>query len=266
MNEKSTSIGTLGAEKTFLDRTASIEFRMPILQGINSVQSLDGNQQNDGGVEFGNMTIIPKMIICEGDRHIVSVGMGINLPTARSGTATIPFSNSTQPIFTIHNQAVHLSPFVGLLLLPTDDTYVISFAQVDFDTSGNAVTGISQGNSAGTYQDQNLFHFDVAAGKFLYRNDNSRLSGIAAQFEVHYSTTLQDSDYVSFGDGEIGNPFNRLDLLILTGGLNFQFWNSSWLTVGCAVPVRGSHYDSRYSINPERPFDAEIQVLFNRFF
>jgi hypothetical protein len=255
---------TLGAEKTFLDRTASVEFRMPILQGASAVQSFDGNQQNDSRVEFGNMTIIPKMILSEGDSHIVSAGLGINLPTARQGTITIP-GNSIQPFLTIRNQSVHLSPFVGLLLLPGNNTYIISFAQVDFDTSGNAVIGAT-GSNLGTYQDQNLFHFDVAVGRYLYRDNNTRLTGIAAQFEVHYSSTLQDTDHIDFGGGDIGNPFNRLDLLVLTGGMNFQFWNTSWLTVGCAVPVRGSHYDQRYNINPERPFDAEVQVLFNRFF
>ena len=122
------------------------------------------------------------------------------------------------------------------------------------------------GNNLGVYQDQNLFHFDFAVGRYLYRDDSARLTGIAAQFEVHYSSTLQDTDQISFGGGEIFNPFNRLDLLVLTGGLNFQFWNTSWLTVGCAVPVRGSHYDRIYDINPERPFDAEVQVFFNRYF
>lgn len=255
---------TFGAEKTFLDRTASVEFRMPIIQGASAVQSFDFNQQNDDGVEFGNMTIIPKMILSEGDSHIVSAGLGINLPTAREGALTFT-GNVAQRFLTIRNQSVHLSPFLGLLLLPGSNTYVISFAQVDFDTAGNNVTDAA-GNNLGVYQDQNLFHFDFAVGRYLYRDDSARLTGIAAQFEIHYSSTLQDSDQISFGGGEIFNPFNRLDLLVLTGGLNFQFWNTSWLTVGCAVPVRGSHYDRIYDINPERPFDAEVQVFFNRYF
>ncbi|MBC7852818.1 MAG: hypothetical protein IAF94_05230 [Pirellulaceae bacterium] len=255
---------TFGAEKTFLDRTASVEFRMPVIQGASAVQSFDFNQQNDDGVEFGNMTIIPKLILSEGDSHIVSAGLGINLPTARAGALTFT-GNLAQPFLTISNQSVHLSPFLGLLLLPGSNTYIISFAQVDFDTAGNNVTD-GAGNHLGVYQDQNLFHFDVTVGRFLYRDDNARLTGIAAQFEVHYTSTLQDSDEINFGGGEIFNPHNRLDLLTLTGGLNFQFWNTSWLTVGCAVPVRGSQYDSFYGIHPEHPFDAEVQVFFNRYF
>lgn len=254
---------TFGAEKTFLDRTASVEFRMPIIQGASAVQTFDFNQQNDGGVEFGNMTIIPKMLLSEGDSHIISAGLGINLPTARQGTLAFP-GNSIQPFLTIENQSVHLSPFLGLLLLPGSNTYIISFAQVDFDTAGNNVS--DQAGNIGVYQDQNLFHFDIAVGRYLYRNDSARLTGIAAQFEVHYTSTLQDSDDIDFGGGRIFNPYNRLDLLMLTGGFNFQFFNSSWLTVGCAVPVRGSQYDSRYDNYPERPFDAEVQVFFNRFF
>jgi hypothetical protein len=255
---------TFGAEKTFLDRTASVEFRMPIIQGASAVQSFDFNQQNDDGVEFGNMTIIPKIMLSEGDRHIVSAGLGINLPTAREGAITFN-GNLAQRFLTIDNQSVHLSPFLGLLLLPGSNTYIISFAQVDFDTAGNNVVD-GAGNVLGVYQDQNLFHFDVAVGRYFYRNDGARLSGLSAQIEIHYTSTLQDADEVSFSGGDIFNPYNRLDLLTLTGGLNFQFWNTSWLTVGCAVPVRESQYDRRYDLHPERPFDAEVQVLFNRYF
>ena len=255
---------TLGGEKTFLDGTASVEVRMPILQGLSAVQSLDGDLFNDDRVEFGNMTVIPKFIISDGPAYVLSAGLGINLPTARDSTIAAP-GNSFIPTLNIDNQAVHLSPFLGLLVLPSGRTYVISYVQADFDTYGSTISDVN-GRYLGSYQEQNLVHFDVAVGRFLYRDSGSRLSGITAQLELHYSTTIQDSDEVRFGTYTIGNPYNHIDLLIMTAGVNFQFWDSSWLTVGCAVPLSGEEQDPVYSIHPERPFDAEIQVLFNRYF
>jgi hypothetical protein len=255
---------TLGAEKTFRDGTASVEVRMPILQGLSAAQSLDGDLYNDDRIEFGNMTIIPKFILSEGTSYVFSAGLGINLPTAPHAIIT-ETGNSISSSLEIRNQAVHLSPFLGLLLLPSDRTYVIGYVQADFDTYGSTILN---GNGAilGSYQDQNLLHFDVAVGRHLYRNDNARLTGIAAQLELHYTTTIQDADpFPAFGTINITNPFNRLDLLFLTAGVNFQFWDSSWLTVGCAVPLRGTR-DTVFVPNPERPFDAELQVIFNRYF
>jgi hypothetical protein len=251
---------TLGGEKTFWNGLASLELRMPILQGLSALQARDGNLQNDDGVEFGNLTLLPKFIINDGPDFVFSVGLGINLPTALDAS----FTNLQQPFLRIHNEAVHLSPFLGLLWLPTDNMYVISFVQADFAANGNQVTD-GGGNRLGTLHDQNLLYFDVTLGRFLYRDAGTRLSGIAAQLELHYTTTLQDAETLPAAQGLLGNPFNRLDLLILTGGLNFQFWNASSLTVGCAVPVRGAR-DPLSGLHPERPFDVEIQVLFNRYF
>lgn len=254
---------TLGGEKTFWDRTASIEFRMPILQGLSAVQSLDGNLQNDEGVEFGNSTIIPKFILSDGPDYVFCTGLGINLPTARNASIRGP-GNFSPPLLNIQNQAVYLSPFLGLLWAPNDTTYVMSYLQADFATSGNTITD-GVGNRLGSLRDQNLVHFDVTVGRFLHRDFDTRLSAIAAQLELHYTTTTQDAETLITAQGTLGNPFNRLDLLILTGGFNFELWNTSWLTVGCAVPIRGSE-DVVTRQTPERPFDVELQVLFNRNF
>lgn len=259
---------TLGGEKTFWDATGSVEVRMPILQGLSAVQSVDNDLYNDDRVEFGNVTIIPKFIISDGPSYIFSAGLGINLPTASDTSDTSPGGSvqPIQPLLNIRNQAVHLSPFLGLLLLPDDSTYVISYVQADFDTYGNTVTD-GFGGYLGRYQDQNLLHFDVAVGRFLYRDYDTRLTGIAAQIELHYTTTMQDTDQILyFQQPIVTNSFNRLDLLTLTTGVNFQFWNTSWLTIGCAVPLRGAYQDRLTGLNPERPFDAELQVLFNRYF
>jgi hypothetical protein len=87
------------------------------------------------------------------------------------------------------------------------------------------------------------------------------LQGIAGVAEIHYVTTLQDADFVLFdGPGFVGalqTTANRIDLLNLTGGLQFQIGPLANIRVGCVVPLK---------LAPNRQFDSEMQVSYNRFF
>ena len=101
------------------------------------------------------------------------------------------------------------------------------------------------------------------------RNDEAvYLTGIAAVTELHYTSTIQNSDQIMFTvpppqiglpptSGAFQNLANRQDFLNLTAGLQFQIGNLSNLRVACVVPLRNA---------PDRQFDSEIQVSFNRFF
>lgn len=245
---------TFGGEKTFFDSLGSVEFRIPFAHGLAANQ-IQGGTSSDVETVFGNVTIIPKVVLGAGDYWLVSAGLGINLPTAPSSSAQL----RTGELITVDNDATHLSPYLGMYLMPTSSTYVIGYIQADFDTGGNYVRQEYLGTtySSGTLQDQTLLHADLAMGCWLYRNEQARLTGIAPQLELHYTTTLQDADGVR---GAVMPVTNRFDTFTLTGGLNFQFYRS-YLTLGCAVPLLGSD-DQR----AERPYDVEGQVLFNRFF
>jgi hypothetical protein len=237
--------GTVGVEKTFWDGMGSFEFRMPFAAGLAADQTTDGNTANDSDTEFGNLTIAPKITLASSDLYLLATGVGINLPTAQNGSidGTI-----------IENEAVHFNPFLGLLLTPTDRLYVMTYAQADFDASGYSI--VQNGVEVGQLQEQTLVHLDLAVGRWFYRNEGARLSGIAPQIELHYSTTVQDPDSVA----GITNPSFRTDTLALTGGVNFQFFNTSMLTISACAPLRGNR-------DPfERQYDGELQIYFNRFF
>lgn len=245
---------TFGGEKTFLDGLGSVEVRAPFAHGLAATQIRDGISSNEDTV-FGNVSIVPKLVLASGQDWLVSAGVGINLPTASNSSVSMLTGDS----ITVQNDATHLLPFLGVYLLPTSNTYVIGYLQADFDTSGNDVTFAYQGTpyARGVLQDQSLLHADLAIGHWIYRNDQERLTGIAPQIELHYTTTLQGADSVP---GVLQPTSNRFDLLTVTGGINFQFFRT-YLTIGCAVPLRGG------SAHPEeRPFDVEGQVLLNRFF
>ncbi|MFO0012721.1 MAG: hypothetical protein ACK553_08270, partial [Planctomycetota bacterium] len=81
-------------------------------------------------------------------------------------------------------------------------------------------------------------------------------------FELHYTSTIQDSDVLALPPGgplggQLSNEVNRLDLLNLTSGIHAQLGPMSSLRVGAIVPLRQA---------PDRVFDSEIQVSFNRKF
>ncbi len=78
---------TLGLERTFFSGAASVEFRAPILDALNSDQNTAPGSDNEG-VEFGNLTITPKALILSNCCWKVSAGMGIVLPTADDATQT----------------------------------------------------------------------------------------------------------------------------------------------------------------------------------
>jgi hypothetical protein len=87
------------------------------------------------------------------------------------------------------------------------------------------------------------------------------LDGIAAIGEFHYVTTLRDSDTVIGGDGinsfALTNVDNRIDYLNCTVGMHAQLTQLSNLRVAGVFPMRN---------DPDRQFDSELQIAFNRNF
>ncbi len=93
---------TFGGEKTFFDGLASVELRTPFANGLSAHQSLDGNLGNDQGTEFGNISVIPKVVLFSDTSFLVSTGLGVNLSTARDAS----FETTTGRV-DIKNDAVH---------------------------------------------------------------------------------------------------------------------------------------------------------------
>jgi len=242
---------TVGVEKTLLDGLLSVDVRMPFNSGFdfqsNAIATDSGN--------IGNLSMFLKGLAYQDEDIALSGGLGIGLPT---GSDVVSRFNQNQ--LTIRNEAVHLMPFVACLVTPNDDWFFQGFSQIDFAASGNDVVS-SQTGRVGTYTEQNLLHFDSTVGRWLVRNQGYKyLSGIAAVLELHYVSTIQDTDRVQIQGGPldtISNAANRVDLLNLTSGLHFQLTPKSNFRVGAVVPLRAS---------PDRVFSSEIQLSFNRLF
>jgi hypothetical protein len=175
-------------------------------------------------------------------------------PTGNDGRLRDAFGDD---FFRVNNRAVYVQPFVGWLWTPNRRLFLEVFAQADFDANGNPVLSAgpnSRLQTIGRFEDQSLLLLDAKAGFWLYRDPDARLlTGIIPTVELHYTSTMQNTDTV----GPMTNPFNRTDWLNLTAGFHFLLGSRSTLTVASSAPLR---------TGDAGPFDSEIAVQFERRF
>ncbi|MFN7733227.1 MAG: hypothetical protein ACK5OB_15130 [Pirellula sp.] len=246
----------IGLEKTFLDGNVSLDVRMPFFNGIDfqgfGLASENGN--------IGNLTMYMKGLLYSDDASAWATGLGIGLPTGSDVSTSTTFLSNNETM-TVRNESVTLMPFVASTITPNDRWFIQSFGQILFAASGDTV--INAGQFAGVYNQQNLLQADMGVGRWLWK-DATRpyFSGLAGVMELHYTSTIQNTDVVemppgSILGGEVSNSANRVDILNLTSGIHTQLGPMSALRVGAVVPLKQA---------PDRVFDSEIQVSFNRKF
>ena len=241
---------TIGAEKTFREGLWSVELRLP----LNSIPQYAGPSFTVGYGEAGNLAVTLKRLLLLTETTAVAAGLGIDTPT---GSDT--YGQGVASPYRLFNDAVHLSPFLGFLTAPNERFFCEGFLQVDVATNGNRVVFASQ--DLGALSEQTLLYADLSVGYWLYRNPHACLiTGLASVVEYHYTTTLQDADIVSGGDGSqvlrFGNMHNRLDVSNVTAGLHTELGQTTVRVAG-VFPL---NEDS------DRFFDAEVQVSINRQF
>ena len=256
---------TLGFEKMFLDDQWSCEVRMPF-QGAVGFESPD---IAGAGGQIGNLAIILKRLMYSDDDLAVAAGLGIDIPTGSDFTLTDSVPGLPLPSNNIvfHNDSLHLLPYAGFLFGGDRPYFINAFAQVDFAANGSRIdVGPVGGNTQtlGRFNEQNLLFLDLGTGYWLYRDEYSegRLTSLAALLELHYTSSIQDTDTVAGMAGgrpfAYANKFNRFDILNLTSGLQAQLFNATSVRVAVVVPL-GSGEDRRF-------FDNELQVQVNRRF
>jgi hypothetical protein len=251
-----------GFEKTFLNRNASLEVRTPLVNGVAANQDQDGTTYYRE-TELGNVTLTPKFLLRRDRCGAVSTGLGIVLPTApdiqvSSGNLTVD----------VENLAVHLQPFIAFHRTPGNHCWATFYTQFDFATGGNRVISRENGVelSDELYNDQHLMFLDLSVGRWLRRNPCGRVRGVAAIFELHYTTTLNDTDGVQAGrssssnggaEDVLTNLDNRLDVLNATAGLRFEGSRGNTVTIGGVAPLR---------TGADAIFDGEFLIQLNRGF
>ncbi len=249
-------ICTVGAEFTFRDRLWSLEARMPF---AGRMEFSTPNFSVAGG-EIGNIALILKRMLYQSGNVSVAAGLGVDLPTGSSARGHV---NLTE--YRVRNDAVHLLPFAGFVYAPESPYFLQGFFQLDVPANGHRISTddlIFGPSDSGVFTEQTLLHLDLALGRWLFRNpDAAWLTGMAFVGELHYMTTLNDTDLVA----DVGamtlliftNSANHVDLLDFTIGLHTELRSNTLLRVGSVFPLRTGN---------DRSFDAELQVQLERRF
>lgn len=268
---------TFGLEKTFLDGMASIQVRVPTLSTLDSdVKNLGGTENqfsNDTDYQLGNVNLMAKLLLHQTNECALSVGTGLTLPTAddinlygSAGTVGLSYKN----------EAIHVLPFVGFVMTPTDRCFSQVLVQADFDTNGNTVYVTGNSGDAfdvGKFRDGTFLYASWTTGYWLIKETfRGQIDhGIAPMFELHYNRSISRPDTASdtvdgatYGIGEPvpgdTNPqsLGSFEALNATFGIHAQCSTNCTLTVGYCVPVGG--------LSREDQFNGEARVLFNYFF
>lgn len=247
---------TVGLEKTFSDQAWSAELRMP----FTSQFAYQATGYDVSGGQIGNLALILKRKIYENECTVIAAGMGLDFATGSDASGTVFTTN-----WHVHNQAMHLMPYLGMLRKPNDCFFWQAFLQIDIPLNGNTVdyndTGLGPG-SLGKVDDQTLLYADLELGYWLHRNPCAHsLTGLAAVLEFHYTATMQDADLLTGSIGPasytFGNTANCVDQVNATIGLHAEFANRTLCRVGVVFPL---------SWGDNRSFDSEVQVQLERRF
>ena len=244
-----------GGEKTFFDKMASLEVRLPLNQALSADQPA-APATLVSGTEFGDLALIPKVVLLREDDWSLAAGLGVILPTARS---------SALSDVVIRNQSVHLQPYIGAQWQPNERCFTMFIAGCDFDTGGDPV--IEGGTFDGQLFDQNLLYLDWKLGYWVYQNRSAKLlNGIAPTIELNYTTTITDGTAVNTAAlGAIGPEvagIGRWDNLDITAGAHFLL-GKTILTVYGAMPLR-NQYDPATGANSS--FFSEFGIQLDRRF
>ncbi|MCM2369890.1 hypothetical protein [Aporhodopirellula aestuarii] len=250
---------TLGIEKTFFNKWASLELRLPFLT--------TGDLTTDSPIapsnaEFDGVGLTLKSLLYESHNCAVSCGVGSMIPV---GDET-RFSTSLGS-YVLDHETFHLSPFLAGSRTFGDTFFGQGFIQIDFPIDDDDVTATVSGTTydAGDVAPPTLLHLDGSVGAWLYRNERSRfLTGFASLLELHYTRSISDVETVSFedplpitiADFTLGTP-GEIELFNLTAGLHFEIRRSTTFRVAAVAPL----FDGT-----RRAFDTEVQFSLNRHF
>jgi hypothetical protein len=258
---------TFGVEKTFDDGLKSFEARMSFAHTLSSnqiyrtpvgappfvTQALDD--------EFGNLVLTYKQVIRPLDDGIVTAGIGIGLPTADDQLLFNRAEENPLLLMKVHNDAVHLMPFIAFMRQPNDKLMIQGFAQVDFATSANPVlirTEAGQGplTNAAKIEDVPLLFLDLGLAYKWIENREGLINAITPLLELHYSLGMRDRDQLQ--PGQDGPPIfdfetsGRISVLNLTAGASLQMGDSIFVRPAFSIPLSngaGASYDYEFGVH-----------------
>jgi hypothetical protein len=246
---------TLGFERILVGELISFEARLLMAGTYGSTQVLELAPNRD--YELGNAALITKGVLLRTRRFLWSGGMGITLPTADD----TKIRQGGQNVLVVKNKTVHLLPFSAMLWRHSRETSLQAYLQLDVAANGDEVFGDLTGGplpKLGVFNDSTLMNIDVAMSHVIYRNRCRRmLRQIIANGELHYTGTLQESDFVSNNGLTYTNLKRNFNVVNATAGCHFVLCNNLVVTPAMSVPLRDG-------LDEQFDYEAIVQVNYLR--
>jgi hypothetical protein len=243
-----------GFEKTFFQESSSVEVMLPFASTLDANQIAGGTLAK--GTQFGDLSIILKTILFEGDDCLIAGGVGLTAPL---GDDARVFTPTGEQIINLQHESIHVQPYLGIVDSCESGWYWHGFLQLDVDASSTAVsadlTGVNL-QPIGMLQDQTLLFLDFGVGYWL-TNPELGTPAIVATAELHYATPLQDADIVSTSGLNITSATNRFDVVNLTLGASILANESFTVRPAMVIPLSGGD-------NDQFDFEAMVQMNFWR--
>ena len=246
-----------GMEKTFFDRQASFEFRMPVASTLNNLSGAGGLSSRD--IEFGNLFTAVKGLLIQSDVLNASAGVAVSWPT---GADAVLLAFDGREFVRVQNESILVAPFIAAIYSPGERFFAQAWLQGSFDATGNPVFTDFEGSGpvrAGRLRDQARVLADLQVGYWIYRRySGDGLRGLAPFFELHYNTTVSDASQVQAPPTTvIGITNKRFDEVNASVGMTALFGSNMMVMAGLVVPLREGE---------NRFFDYQFGVRANWFF
>jgi hypothetical protein len=247
-----------GFEKTFFDRRASVEVRVPFAATLSSDILADG-VTNTNRAELGDVHITLKGLAYRSDSLYVAGGLAFDIPTA-DGTRVLLSDGTT--LVRVRNDSLLMTPYLAYLWVPNNRLFFQNWYQFVFDTNGDMVQVNGDGSgltNIGRLHQQSLLEIDAQLGYWVYQsNDSSSFVRAAAPFiELHYNSTMGKSDMEQGGGFSIGFDNSHFDELNMSTGVTTWLRNNLLLSAGATFPLKG---------HDDRSFDYQLGIRASLFF
>jgi len=259
---------TFGAEKTFDDGLKSFEARISFAHTLSNNQIYKVPVGSSPFVtkhlddEFGNLILTYKQIVRPLDDGIVTAGIGIALPTADDQFLFNQNTANPALLMKVHNDAVHLMPFIAFMRQPNDKLMIQGFAQVDFATRGNPVLirttpAPSPLTDAAKIEAVPLLFLDLGLAYKWIENRQGLINAVTPLLELHYSLGMRNRDQLRFGESGPPpifdfEPSGRISVLNLTAGASLQMGDSIFVRPAVSIPLSngaGASYDYEFGVH-----------------
>ena len=246
----------IGFEYAFFCDLMSVQVLVPFSHTVESSIVANTFTTVPEDLELGNVSLALKAMVYQDCYKSLSLGVGIDTPTADDFIIADPDVE-----FFLNNETIVVSPYMGWVAELTPNVFTQGFIQASIPMGNNSGrVNFFNGPSQATFDIRELakLYIDLSLGAWLYRDECSG-NGFAVISELHYTTTLDDPDAV-LATGPVPDSVSlgyiRRDIIDATMGVMFRYGNLD-TTFAYTTPLTDEE---------DRLFEGELMLQISRKF